>query len=67
MHGSAFDKNRESPYCCTDLRRSALWVTGGCTMSTKTMKQYVIDAFTDHVFAGNLAAVYAESLLHLPE
>ena len=26
-------------------------------MSTKTMKQYVIDAFTDHVFAGNPAAV----------
>ena len=36
-------------------------------MSTKTMKQYVIDAFTDHVFAGDPAAVYAESLLHLPE
>ena len=36
-------------------------------MSTKTMKQYVIDAFTDHVFADNPDAVCAESLLHLPE
>lgn len=36
-------------------------------MSTKTMKQYAIDAFTDHVFAGNPAAVCAGSLLHLPE
>ena len=26
-------------------------------MNSKTMKQYVIDAFTDHVFAGNPAAV----------
>lgn len=26
-------------------------------MNSKTMKQYVIDAFTDHVFAGNSAAV----------
>lgn len=34
-------------------------------MNSKTMKQYVIDAFTDHVFAGNPAAVYAESLLHI--
>lgn len=26
-------------------------------MNSKTMKRYVIDAFTDHVFAGNPAAV----------
>lgn len=26
-------------------------------MNSKTMKQYIIDAFTDHVFAGNPAAV----------
>ena len=29
------------------------------------MKQYVVDAFTDHVFAGNPAAVYSEAELNI--